>query len=342
MADWSFRDPAFLATALLAPLVVFLWVRRAPSTVAFGSTRPIEALPKTWRTRLASLPGWLLGAAVLSLAVALAGPLRADAEHRIRRQGIAIVCVVDRSSSMNARDLVPADQSVNRLDVVKQVLEQFVLGTESRPGRTDDAIGLVAFAGFADGSCPLTLDHGNLVSMVRDLHIVQERHEDGTAIGEGLALAVERLRKVEAPSRVAILLTDGSNTAGQIPPLKGAELAKEHGVKVYCVGAGTRGMAPVPMIDPLTGETFLHRVQVDLDETTLQAIADATGGQYFRAQDAAGLARAYDTIDAMERTEIEETRYLQFREGYGIPAALGLGLLMLATLLQATLLRRLP
>lgn len=341
MADWSLRDPGFLAAALLAPVVVYLWTRRVPSTVAFSSTRLVSGLPRTWRTRLVALPGWLIGAAVVCLAVALAGPRRADAEHRIRREGIAIAMVVDRSTSMDARDLVPGKTDVNRLDVVKQVFERFVLGTDERPGRTDDAIGLIAFAGFADGLCPLTLDHGNLITILRDMRLVQEQAEDGTAVGEGLALAVERLRKVDARSRVAILLTDGVNNRGEIDPKQAAELARQYGVKVYCIGAGTRGVAPVPVY--LTDGTMrLRRARVQIDEETLQSIAQATGGQYFRATDAAGMARVYEAIDRMERTKIEEIRYLQYREGFALPALLALLCLGLGTLLQGTLLRRLP
>ena len=342
MGDWTFRDPAFLAAALLAPAVTYLWTRRVPSTVAFSSTKLTQGLPRTWRQRLAALPGWLLGLSVVLLAIALAGPRRADAQHRVRRQGIAIAMVVDRSSSMNARDLVPTDRSVNRLDVVKQLFERFVLGSDERAGRTDDAVGLIAFARFADGLCPLTLDHGNLVSIVRDLAIVEQPQEDGTAVGEGLALAVERLRKVDARSRVVILLTDGSNNAGEIEPRQAAELAKVHGIKAYCIGAGTRGLAPVPVINRFTGQTHLRPRRVDLDEKTLQQIADITGGRYFRATNASGLASVYDEIDRMERTEIEEVRYLQYREGFALFAGLGLLLLAMGTLLQGTLFRRLP
>lgn len=251
--------------------------------------------------------------------------------------------VVDLSSSMNARDLVKDDVSVNRLDVVKDVFVGFVLGDQDAvtTGRPDDLIGLVTFAGYADSVCPLTLDHGNLASIVKDLQIVSVRSEDGTAIGDGLGLAVERLRRSKAKSRVAILLTDGVNNAGVIPPVKAAELASEHGIKVYCIGAGTNGIAPIPDRD-LFGRVSLARTTVTIDEETLKQVSAKTGGRYFRAVDRERLADIYAEIDNLERTEVTEIRYLRYTEHFPYFVSAGLGLLALAALLNSSVFRRLP
>ena len=342
MHDVELRDPLFLAAALLVPVIYVLATRRVASSVQYSSLALLRGTARSLRARFARLPLWLTLAAVLSMSVALAGPRTPDATTRVRSEGIAIVMVVDRSGSMQARDLVRGDTSRNRLDVVKSLFEEFVLGGHDRPGRPDDLIGLVAFARYADGLCPLTLDHGNLVSIVRDLHVVRERSEDGTALGEGLALAVERLRKHPARSKVVILLTDGVNNAGDIEPLQAADLAKSFGIKVYAIGTGSKGLAPVPARDPFTGRTVLRPMRVEIDEDTLKEIADRTGGRYFRATDAQGLAHVYDAIDHLERSKITETRYLQYHELYVPFVTAALLLLGASALLAGTVFRRLP
>lgn len=252
--------------------------------------------------------------------------------------------IVDRSSSMNARDLVRDDQSLDRLSVVTGVFERFVLGDRGQTslGRPADMIGLVTFAGYADSICPLTSDHGNLTSLVRQVEIVNSRSEDGTAIGDGLGLAVERLRQSKVQSKVAILLTDGVNNAGMIDPLKAAELAAANDIKVYCIGAGTNGIAPVPVRDPFSRRVVLRGMPVEIDEDTLRKIADTTGGQYFRATDEDALTRIYRQIDELERTKVEEIRYLNYTEHFTQFVLLGLGLASTACLLAATLFQRLP
>ncbi len=281
MSNWEFRDPWLLLTSLLGVLVWWLAVR-APSQVQFSSLAVFDRIPRTWRARLATVPACLLAIAVVALSVALARPRTPDAQTKVSREGIAIMMAVDRSGSMNARDLVVEDTGIDRLTVVKKVFRDFVLGQEGAGrGRADDTIGLIAFARFADSLCPLTLDHGNLAVLVDDLEIVTQRSEDGTAIGEGLALAVERLRKNPAKSKVIILLTDGVNNVGAIDPLQAAELAAAENIKVYCIGAGTEGFAPVPQQDPFTGRIVLRRAYVEIDEATLREISDKTGGRIF-------------------------------------------------------------
>lgn len=350
MLDWEFRDPWFLLVALLAPLLYVLMTKGSRSVVRYSTLALVEKSLITLRARLANTPFQLLALALVPMAIALAGPRTPDAETRVRRKGIAIVMVVDRSGSMQARDLVKDDVSINRLEVVKRLFQQFVLGDQEGrvwsadigSGRPDDVIGLVAFARFADSLCPLTLDHGNLVNIANDLEIVSEPTEDGTALGEGLSLAVERLRRNPAKSKVVILLTDGVNNAGKITPAEAAELAAAYGVKVYAIGTGTRGLAPVPVWDPFTQRQVLRAAHVEIDEDTLKAIARKTGGRYYRATDAQGLAEIYRRIDRLERTEISEIRYLQYHERYTGFAWAALGLIGASGLLAGSFFRRLP
>ncbi|MFQ5655809.1 MAG: VWA domain-containing protein [Planctomycetota bacterium] len=348
MSEWELRNPIFLWVAVIAPLV-FLLAGRSPATVTYSSLELLKRAPRGLRARLARLPALLLALATCALAVALAGPRTGDATTRIHREGLAILAVVDRSGSMMARDFARGDESRDRLEVVKSVLGDFVRGGKAGEGRVDDLVGLVAFGTYADGLCPLTLDHGNLIHILEEVEVAVTRGEGQTAIGEGLALAVERLRRHPARSKVAILLTDGVSNAGDITPRKAAELAAAHDIKVYTIGAGTTGVAPMPVIDPRTGKIAMRRgkpvlepARVELDEETLKAIAAKTGGRYFHATDAEGLAAAYREIDRLERSEITEVRYRQYEERYGLPVAIALACIGLAGLAGGTVLRRLP
>lgn len=337
----EFRDPLLLLLALFAPLA-FIAASRSASAVRFSSLAIPDRAGRTWRVRLAVLPAALSALAVASLAVALAGPRTPDAETKVSREGIAIMATIDRSGSMHARDLVKDDLSIDRLSVVKDVFRQFVLGGDAGRGRPDDLIGLVAFAAYADSLCPLTLDHGNLVSMVDELEIVKLRDEDGTALGDGLALAVERLRQSAAKSKIVILLTDGVNNTGAVEPSQAAELAASQQIKVYCIGAGTDGLAPFPVVDPFTGRQRLEPTYVEIDEEALKGIAEKTGGRYFRATDKDSLAKIYAEIDRLERTKISEVRYMQYTEHYKPLVVAALVLMAVAAIAQGSLFRTLP
>jgi len=339
MSGLELRDPVLLAFALLAPLVYWL-ASRSPSVVRYSSLGLLEGAPRSWRVRLQPLPPALLALAAALLAIALAGPRTGDSSSKIYREGIAMMLVVDRSGSMNARDFVADDQSVDRLMAVKQVLRRFLGADGEGPGRPDDLVGLVSFAGYADSIAPLTLDHTNLVAILDDLEIVSDRNEDGTAIGEGLALAVERLRRHEADSRVIILLSDGVNNAGEISPSQAADLAEAHNIKVYTVGAGRTGYAPFPV--EWRGRIMLRQALVELDERGLQDIAQRTGGRYFHAGDVDALLGVYEEIDALERSEIVEIRYMQYDEHYAAFTVAGLVLIFVAALSSQSVLRRLP
>lgn len=342
MFEWEFRDPWFLLLVPLAAIVYRLAARRE-SLLVYSSLALVRRTPKSIRLRLASLPSILLALGFLTMTVALARPRTPERETRVSRDGIAIMMIVDLSSSMNARDLVEDDRSVNRLDVVKEVFLDFVFGSirSKTSGRPDDLIGLVTFAGYADSVCPLTLDHGNLANIVRDLEIVSIRSEDGTAVGDGLGLAVERLRRSQAKSRVAILLTDGVNNAGVIAPAKAAELAAEFDIKVYCIGAGTNGMAPMPAASFFGGTTLVPQ-PVEIDEKTLKQIADATGGQYFRAENRERMMEVYQEIDQLEKTEVSEIRFLRYSEHFEAWLISSLVLLSSSAVLRSSIFRRLP
>jgi Ca-activated chloride channel family protein len=340
MIEWA--HPLYLLLAVLA-IPAWLFARRTPGRVLYSSLRVLPPRSSTWRTRLAWVPDVLLALAIVALAIAMAGPRRGERDARIRRDGIAIVMTVDTSSSMAALDLSDGSKEKTRLDAVKQVFEQFVLGKGKLRGRPDDTIGLVSFARYADTRSPLTLDHGNLVTASRALLLTPPRTaDDGTAIGDGLALAVERLASSPAKSKVVRLLTDGEDNASQVSPEEAAEMARQAGVKVYAIGAGTTGVAPMRVGDPDTGRSQLVQVPVRIDEDLLRAVAATTGGAYFRADDGESLRAIYTEIDQLERTQLEENRFYEYEEYYDRFVALGLALAVLALVLRASVLRRLP
>ncbi|MBX3411114.1 MAG: VWA domain-containing protein [Pirellulales bacterium] len=361
----TFHSPSiwFALLLLLVPLVAWrLFVKRPWSAVKFSSLDVARATGSTWRTRLAWLPAALRVAALVVLVVALARPQWGKTLTTTDAEGIAIQMVVDRSGSMRAHDFELDGQPVDRLTALKRVAADFISGGEGLTGRTNDLVGLITFARFADATCPLTLDHGYTVDALRTSQIVSDEREDGTAIGDALGLAVERLQGLEdsrrdgaAPvkSKVIVLLTDGENNAGDLDPLAAATVAKTLGVKIYTIGVGTRGEAPVPVEDPFSGEMVMRWVQVSIDEETLTKLAEETGGQYFRATDTDSLERIYAEIDRLEKSKVEEQRFTDYRElavqpfqerGWSFPPLLfaAFGLLAGECALSATLLRRFP
>ena len=247
--------------------------------------------------------------------------------------------VVDTSSSMRALDL--SDEK-DRLEILKEKMHTFIRGGNGLAGRSNDAIGVIRFAGFADTASPLSLDHDGLLNIVHKLSLVKSAEEDGTAIGDALALAVSRISSAKTESKIIILLTDGENNAGEELPLISADLAKTENITVYTIGLGTNGVAPVPVIDRRTGQTRLQAMPVRIDEELLKEIASRTGGQYFRATDQHSLSRIVKRIDQLEKTIIEENRYREYSEYYSVFSIFGLVFLMLGALLDATIFRRFP
>ena len=340
MGALEFREPLLLLLAVLA-VPVFLLARRAPGRVLFSSLSLLPAVAIGWRARFAWVPDALLAAALLALVVALAGPRIGERTSHVQREGIAVMMVVDTSGSMSALDLSTSSRERTRLQAVQDVFERFVLGGGELPGRPDDAIGLVSFAGYADTAAPLTLDHENLVAVARNLEITTLREENFTAIGDALGLAVERLRESPAESRIALLLTDGVNNAGVETPAAAAELARSQNVKVYTIGAGSTGIAHMRVPDGRRGTT-LRAVAVEIDEETLRDVAERTGGRYFRADDAEALVDVYAEIDRLERTRITEDRTRQYNELYAAPLLAALLLAALGWLARGAVFARVP
>jgi Ca-activated chloride channel homolog len=334
-------EPWFLLLAVLA-IPAWWWSRGSSGRVVFSSLAALPPAASSWRVKLAWLPDVMFGMAVIAMAMAAAGPRTGDRNTRIRRDGIAIMMAIDRSSSMMALDLKDGDREQTRLDAVKRVFEEFVAGGGDLKGRPDDAIGLIAFAAHADTRSPLTLDHDNLLTAARQVELVSpgEEGEDGTAIGAGLALAVERLRQFSSPSKVIVLLTDGKQTVFDIDVDKAIEEAEAAKIRVYTVGAGTNGVAAV-RIDRGFGPELVQ-VPVEIDEDLLRRIALRTGGEYLRATDGKALRKVYERIDALERAKIEEVKFLRYHLHYRSLLLTALALIAAAALARGTVLRRLP
>jgi Ca-activated chloride channel family protein len=331
--------PWLVFVALLA-FPAYRLSRMSAGRLVFSSLRALPLGGHTWRTRLAWLPDALIAGGVVALAIALTGPRAGDQSARVRRDGIAIMMAVDVSGSMRALDLSERSRELTRLDAVKQTFERFVLGGGKLGGRPDDAIGLVAFAAYAETRSPLTLDHGNLATAARQLAFARD-DESQTAIGAGLELAVQRLAEFKARSKVAILLTDGESNVHDIDEDTAIDDAIKAGVKVYTIGAGTTGVAPI-RVERGDGSSELMQMPVSIDEALLRRIADRTHGQYFRATDHAGLVKIYEAIDKFERTQLEEQRFTEYRQFYGRFVIAAMALVVGALLLRSTVLRRLP
>ena len=319
----------FLLLLIAVPLFGYVMLRkRRKSSIEFSSTHAVADLPRTWRQRFHWVPPALGLMAIILMIVALARPQEGRKQTITDSEGIAIDMVVDCSGSMQAMDFTFDDQPVDRLTAIKGVANRFINGGDGLEGRFSDLVGLVTFAKHADGLVPPTLDHTYVSSQLETTQIVTERSEDGTAIGDAIGLAVEKLAalkcskdeggeqsdKSEIKSRIMILLTDGENNSGSIDPIPAAELAKSFDIKIYTIGVGTKGRAPVPVTDPYTGRKVLQMMDVNIDEETLQKVADETGGKYFRATDTESLANIYAEIDQLEKSNVESRHLVDYRE----------------------------
>jgi Ca-activated chloride channel family protein len=328
---YTLLHPYWLGLLLLLPALAY-WQHKAGKNrtvkIALPSLAPFENV-RGLRTRLYPVLNVLRYLGLAALIIAMARPQLTLKEEIVRAEGIDIFLVMDLSSSMLARDFEP-----DRLEVSKRVAAEFV---DKRP---HDRIGLAVFAGESFTQCPLTSDH----RVVKDFLTTLECGilEDGTAIGMGLAAAVNRLTDSKAESKVIILLTDGVNNAGYINPMTAAEIAKEYAVKVYTVGVGTRGDALAPMRRRDDGRYIFGMARVELDENLLRQIAQSTGGQYFRATSAESLENIYAEIDQLEKTEMEVTAFKRYSEEYVPWMILGFALLGLAVLMDWTVFRKLP
>lgn len=326
-----FANPTYLLLLLLlVPLIAwYVWkLRKDQASLQVSSAEAFDVPGvSTIRVWLRHAPFVLRMVAVAALIVVLARPQSTNSWQNTSTEGIDIMMVVDISTSMLAMDLKP-----NRLEAAKDVAASFI------NGRPNDNIGLVLFAGESFTQCPLTTDHTVLLNLFKDIQpgIIEDR----TAIGVGLATAVSRIKDSQARSKVIILLTDGSNNAGEIAPVTAAEIAKTFGIRVYAIGVGTKGEALYPF--PTAAGVRYQNVPVDIDEPTLKQVATTTGGQYFRATDNASLKAIYSEIDQMEKTKISVQEYSKKQEEYKNWALLVLGLLLVEILLRNTLLRKIP
>jgi len=331
--NFAFAHPYLLLLLLLLPLFAWLKGRRGrPAAFLYSSTQLVAGVSGASRSRAGQFLAVLRWLALALFIVALAQPRFTRSESTIRASGVDIVVAIDLSGSMESEDFEVRGERVNRINMAKSVLKKFI---EKRP---NDRIGLVAFAGKAYIACPLTLDH-EFVEQNLDrlqLHMVEE----GTAIGSGLSAAVNRLRDLKAKSKIVILMTDGQNNAGKISPQNAAEAARALGVKVYTIGIGTQGEAPMPVL--YFGQKRYQMVPVDIDEDTLKKIAGETNGKYYRADNAERFEGIYDEIDKLEKTEVDVKKFTQYTEFFPIVIATGIAVLLLELMLKHTFLRRLP
>ena len=334
--------PYALLGLLLLPLLLALRRRQQPSAISFPAIQELAALPPSMMTRLRRLLPWMRAVVLILIVVALARPQQGLQVTKLYSEGIAIAVVVDISGSMRALDLTLNGQQQNRLEVVKHTFRHFVRGDNAElSGRGGDRIGMVTFARYADSISPLTLDHDTLLALLDQVQIVSLTEEDGTAIGEAIALGIERLRDAKSTSKVMILLTDGANNAGETEPIEAAKIAQAMGIKIYTIGTGTRGVAPVP-VRTADGHTVLQRMRVFIDEHTLTDIAKTTGGRYFRATDTRALQEIYGEINRLEKSANVLEHYQQYAERFTWFLLPALGLLLIELLLINTRLRTIP
>lgn len=330
MNSIEFASPYFLYVLIIIPLLVVWYIflgRKHQAYVKFTDTSFFAGLPRSWKVYVRHVLFALEMCALALLIVALARPQSSSKNQKINVEGIDIVLTMDISSSMLAQDLKP-----DRLEAAKNVAADFVKG---RPG---DRMGLVVFASETFTQVPLTTDHSMLLNMLKDMKCGML--EDGTAIGDGLASSVSRLKDSEAISKVVILLTDGDNNAGSVDPATAAEMAKLFGIRVYTIGAGTRGTAPYPVQTPFGGIQY-QQIPVNINEPLLQQIADETGGKYYRATSNEKLQQIYDEIDQLERSKIEINEFTRVHEEFLPLVIWSLALLLLVFILRHTVLKSL-
>jgi Ca-activated chloride channel family protein len=328
--DIQFANPELFVLFAIVPILLVAYIlklRKAKASVRLSTFDFIPNSSGDLKVKARHLP-FFFGLLGLSfLVIALARPQSSLSWQDVTTEGIDIVMTMDISGSMLAEDLKP-----NRLEASKEVAMEFI------SGRPNDRIGLVTFSGESFTQAPLTTDHAVLKNLFKD--VKNGMVEDGTAIGMGLATAVNRLRESDAKSRVVILLTDGFNTKGSIPPLTAAEIAREFGVRVYTIGLGTNGLAPYPFKTAF-GTISYQKVEVKIDEESLKQIASMTGGRYYRATNNRSLEAIYEEIDQLEKSKIEVTEYRKKREEFLPFALVAAALFLMQFTLENSILRSL-
>jgi Ca-activated chloride channel family protein len=349
-----FESPlAFLLLLLIPLLIWFKHFRIKGGAIRFSTVGNAAKAGKSFRQRWLWLPAFMRIMALILLIVALARPQTGREQIREISKGVAIEMVVDRSSSMGA-ELEYEGEQMNRLEVVKRVFKEFVIGgNKNLPGRPNDLIGMINFARYPDTVCPLTLAHGALPAFLKNVKLAQTRAEDGTAIGDALALAAARLKTAEESlkkqqnkadtyeikSKVIVLLSDGENNCGKRTPDEAAALASKWDIKVYTIAIGG-GEAVTSIKTPFGVYKLPSRQRVDTK--TLEALAEKTGGFFRKAEDGESLREIYEEIDKMEKTEIESVRFIDYKESFLVFVLAGLILIGFEILLNNTLFRKIP
>ena len=325
----NFQNPEILWLLLVVPLLVayHLWIGRRSATLTV-STLGGKRAPRTFRYWLRPIPVVLRIAAIVLFIIALARPVEEHSESETTIEGVDIVLAMDISGSMLAQDFKP-----DRLEASKAIASEFIADREG------DRISVVAFAGEAFTQCPLTSDRGAVQTSLSRLR--SGVIDDGTAIGNGLATAINRLRESSAKSKVVVLVTDGVNNSGQISPRMAADIARDLEVKVYTIGVGRRGQAPMPAMDPY-GNVMMVMADVEIDEDVLREIARVTGGKYFRAENSDALTKIYEEIDQMEKSKVQVTDYISYEELFLSWVLWGVLLLVVELLFSRVVLNRLP
>jgi len=327
MRGITFADPLFLWLLVLVPGIIAFYILRQQKTspaLSMPGLQPFAKTGTTFRNYLRHLFFILRSIAITFFIIVLARPQKTDQLQNISTEGIDIILTLDISGSMLARDFKP-----DRLEASKNVATEFI------SGRPYDRIGLVVFSGESFTQCPLTTDHAVLINLMRELQ--SGMIEDGTAIGNGLATSINRIKDSEAVSKVIILLTDGVNNRGDIAPATSADIAKTFGIRVYTIGVGTQGMAPYPVQTPY-GIQY-QNMPVEIDENILREIASKTGGKYFRATDNEKLVQVYAEIDKLEKSKIDVRQFTRKEEKFLIPAIIAMIALALEMILRITVYR---
>jgi Ca-activated chloride channel family protein len=357
-------SPWALLLLLLLPVLGWMMLRKkSTAAVTFSSLSDVRDCPVSWRVRLRPLLVVARLICLVLLIIALARPRKGTVLSEITTEGVAIEIVVDRSGSMGT-EMDYYGQKLNRIETLKKVLSDFIMGKEGLAGRQGDLLGLITFARYPDTVCPLVLSHNVLLEFMKNTDIVRMRNEDGTAIGDAVALAAARLQKAEEEiqqrnkklnkagtpsvtekpdfkikSKAIILLTDGRNNTGQYAPMQAAEMAKKWGIKIYTIGIGS-GQA-FTTVQTMMG-SFKVPVENDLDEPLLKAIAEATGGFYGRADDAESMHKIIEKIDKLEKTEVKSVQYTQYAEKFGRWTLAAMIVFLCEMLAGCTIFRKIP
>jgi len=330
MISETFLRPGFLWLLLIIPLLLgwYFWKFKIfRGEIIYSGFPGIAGSKPTYKAVLRHVQHIFRLLTIAAVIIALARPVTSSSNKKVNVEGIDIMLAIDVSGSMLAEDLKP-----NRIEAAKQVASDFI---SKRP---NDRIGLIAYSGVAFTQCPLTIDHAILQKLLSEIR--NNMVADGTAIGDGLGLAVERLRHSEAVSKVVILLTDGINNMGFIDPMLAAQIAEEFGIRIYTIGVGKKGKAPFPFRTPF-GIQYDY-VDVEIDEPLLQNIAGMSGGKYFRAVDNKSLQEIYDEIDSLERTKIEVAYFTRHTELFHYFILMAMGLFMIELLFKYRIVRMLP